>query len=185
MKPIQFKCLKCGRCCRKLYHIADGIYKGLTFYSDKLDLFPRNLIFPSVGLGKSPDKIEFIREYQLNTHICPHIDEDNNCKIYRKRPLSCRRFPLIEISDLEAGVAFGRSCMFIEKKESKLGELNQVFTPNTFIYEEGWLTIKQIYGKIKLLLIDAQLLGLQIYTFDLAYNKWILLDDVVPDKLMR
>lgn len=185
MKPIRFKCQKCGHCCRKLYHVADGVYKGLTFFPDELDLFPRDLIFPSAGLGKSREKIESIREYQLNAHICPHIDENNYCKIYINRPLSCRRFPLIPITHSEAGVALGRDCMFIEKIESEIGELNQVFTPKTFIYEEGWLSVKRIYEKIELMYIDAQLLGLKIYTYDLAYKKWILLDDVVADWPVR
>ncbi len=86
-----FQCKKCGTCCRNLWEDIRGVKKGLVITEKEVKLFPRDIVSPSVAIGMSkPDVIIF---YQLNTVICPYVDDKNDCLIYSKRPLICQAFP--------------------------------------------------------------------------------------------
>ena len=92
MSGSLFRCLKCGSCCRDIFDDREGHKRGLTLTAEEASLFPGNLIAPLMALGM--EKPEIIILYQLNVNDCPFIDQTNNCRMYEKRPLICRAFPL-------------------------------------------------------------------------------------------
>jgi len=83
-----FECLRCGSCCRDLIIKELGCSMGLFLMPHETSLFPSEIVSPMWRLGSE------IKNYQLNVNVCPHLTEDNQCKIYSKRPVICRAFPL-------------------------------------------------------------------------------------------
>ena len=107
MRKIIFECLQCGHCCRTLFKREGRITSGLTFFSnEEKELFPKNLVSPATGLGWGTSGPKHIIHYQLNSNTCPHLDENNLCKIYDNRPLVCQSFPLISIGHLGTTIAY-------------------------------------------------------------------------------
>jgi len=90
--PIEFRCLQCGECCRRLLIDSGLTRKGLPLLPDERGLFPRELTAPGVGLGH-PDTPSFrVISYQMTEMVCPHLDE-GSCRIWRTRPVVCRSYP--------------------------------------------------------------------------------------------
>jgi len=173
-EPIRFDCLKCGRCCHMLINENNGIQKGLELTKDEVKMFPAKMVSPSFGRGKTLDSIYVITRYQLNVEKCPFIKKDNTCKIYEKRPISCRRFPLMFSSDAHiCNIAIGINCKFIEKIEEHLGyELNYLFTPEKFIAKKCWQALETEIRLKENSYIDAKLDNMDIFSYDLKTNKW-------------
>ena len=56
-------------------------------------LFPKELVVPCGGRGKSPKHKNFkIYAYQMTEKTCLHL-ENNRCSIYEDRPTKCRAYP--------------------------------------------------------------------------------------------
>ena len=82
-------------------------------------------IIPRVAVGKnSPDKIIAYQMMGKNEdgNLCPFLDVESKersthggfkCKIYSHRPLACRAYPLIDISNKKA--KFDPHCQFCKK----------------------------------------------------------------------
>lgn len=67
-------------------------------------MFEREKLAPGIGLGKNPDDKEFrLISYQLIDDKCPQL-EGNLCRIYAKRPASCRQFPFSYEIDSKTGL---------------------------------------------------------------------------------
>ena len=98
MNIIKFQCKKCGTCCRNLMEDRNyiDIHNGMFLTAREIRLFQRKLISPHFAIGKN--KPRHIISYQLNVTVCPHLTEKNKCRIYDKRPLTCKAFPLEVIS---------------------------------------------------------------------------------------
>jgi Fe-S-cluster containining protein len=92
LSGLTFKCLQCGSCCKGLLSDLNLPKRGLTLTANESKLFPKELISPQMAIGTR--KPETIILYQLNVNDCPFLDANNKCKIYAKRPLICRSFPL-------------------------------------------------------------------------------------------
>lgn len=94
MNNIKFQCKKCGTCCRNLMEDRNyiDIHNGMFLTAREIRLFQRKLISPHFAIGKNQPK--HIISYQLNIPVCPHLTEKNKCRIYDKRPLTCKAFPL-------------------------------------------------------------------------------------------
>jgi Fe-S-cluster containining protein len=89
-----FECKKCGYCCKTLLQYKKGVLRGLALLTEEeKKLFDGKDISPALGFGNEGSPIQ-IASYQLNLAKCPQIDENNRCKIYDKRPLVCRAFPI-------------------------------------------------------------------------------------------
>jgi len=89
-----FECNECGYCCKTLLQYKEGFLRGLALLTEEeKKLFDEKDVSPALGLGKEGSPVQ-IASYQLNVAKCPHIDENNRCKIYDKRPLVCRAFPI-------------------------------------------------------------------------------------------
>lgn len=92
-----FECLKCGACCRKLLHNMGQWTVGLFLLPTEMKLFPEDHLAPMWGIGlkgRSRPRPESLAVIQLDTQPCPHINPDNKCGIYLKRPQICRAHPL-------------------------------------------------------------------------------------------
>lgn len=90
-KVVVFECKKCGYCCRNLLKDLGGFVNGLFLTPKKARLFPSNVISPQRANGVKRPK--HIISYQLNVKVCPYIDDENECMIYDKRPLTCKSYP--------------------------------------------------------------------------------------------
>jgi Fe-S-cluster containining protein len=102
-----FRCQKCGKCCHNLITEDRGITRGLTLFPDEAELFKKQNIAPAIGSGKDPKDPDFrIIAFQLTINDCPQLDRDL-CKIYKKRPYSCRQFPFSLEPNIEGGVKLG------------------------------------------------------------------------------
>lgn len=90
---IEFRCKKCGKCCKGLLNDDYGTNKGLTLTTNEAKLFPSELIAPQTAFGRNrPDTVVL---YQLTVDVCPFFNETEKiCRIYEKRPLICRVFPM-------------------------------------------------------------------------------------------
>jgi len=94
--PIEFRCHKCGECCRRLLIDSQLTRKGLPLFPDERRLFPGELIRPGMGIG-DPDKPGFrIITYQMTEMVCPHLG-DGGCGIWQTRPVVCRSYPYMPV----------------------------------------------------------------------------------------
>jgi len=94
--PIEFRCLECGECCRRLLIDSRLIRKGLPLFPDECGLFPRELIRPGVGIGQPGEPGFRVISYQMTEMVCPHLDE-GSCGIWQTRPVVCRSYPYMPV----------------------------------------------------------------------------------------
>jgi Fe-S-cluster containining protein len=94
--PIEFRCLECGECCRRLLIDSRLIRKGLPLFPDECGLFPRELIRPGVGIGQPGEPGFRVISYQMTEMVCPHLDE-GSCGIWEARPVVCRSYPYMPV----------------------------------------------------------------------------------------
>lgn len=95
-EPIEFRCLQCGECCRRLLIDSRLIRKGLPLFSDEHGLFPGELIRPGVGIGQPGEPDFRIISYQMTEMVCPHLEE-GSCSIWQTRPVVCRSYPYMPV----------------------------------------------------------------------------------------
>jgi hypothetical protein len=155
----------------------NGILYGLLLQSeDEAKLFPRELIFPSAGVGtdqNAPLGPKRILSYQLNADTCPHITEKNTCRIYEKRPLVCRTFPLISMGQIGVTIAEPQQCLFVETTEKERGSLTKLLplTPKKIEAVSEWVSAYLMDCSTNSL-IQFRLSGETIWKFDLANKEW-------------
>ena len=105
--------------------------------------------------------------YQLNLSECPQINEKNECKIYEKRPLICRAFPVRP--------TFGRSiilprCPQVGKYFAGEGTMCPVFIDDDKIEE----AVSQIILNALTWKQKCMQERLKLWIFDLATKQWII-----------
>jgi len=174
-EPIKFQCLICGQCCRDLLRENSGLILGLALTRDEAKLFPQELISPAHGRGKSPLSIYAVTMYQLNVDVCPFLGRKNTCRIYDKRPLTCRRFPLVYSSDAMSNIiAPGTVCKFIKEIEDNLGyTLNYLFKPDTFLCDGCWQAHRTFARLMERNKLDARLEQMNRFNFNLQTKQWV------------
>ena len=94
--PIEFRCLQCGECCRRLLIDSRLIRKGLPLFPDERGLFPGELIKPGVGIGHPGEPGFRVISYQMTEMVCPHLDE-GSCGIWHVRPVVCMSYPYMPV----------------------------------------------------------------------------------------
>jgi len=95
-KTTQFQCTRCGVCCKNHRGPMLGQLHGLMLLPSEIKLFPSELIKPMFRYHPDTDPgiAGMVWMYQLDSDGCPHYDEElHECKIYVKRPNTCRSFP--------------------------------------------------------------------------------------------
>ena len=176
---IKFECLQCGRCCIDILIDALGSLKGPYLSKEEAEVFPPDTVSPSIGRGHDVDNITVTR-YQINQAHCPHLIEDNQCQIYDKRPLVCRRFPLMFSSGNITNIAHGDDCKFISRKESELGyHLYFYFRKHQFVCPSCWVAHDKEHALIKLHGIDTAMSRMNMYSYDLWHRRWNLIDEML------
>lgn len=168
-KTLRFQCQRCGFCCRHLLVDINGGKCTIFLLPSETKLFPKDLIKPLYGSntkGRSRPRPATIIAYQLSTNVCPHIKQDNQCAIYKDRPLICQAYPLDGIGIM----ILHRECPRIAKfvKEGEI--IETVIAPeerkaNTLLARYTWKHI-----------------GNPVWYFDLKTQKWRTLP---RDKILK
>jgi Fe-S-cluster containining protein len=164
-----FKCLKCGTCCRNIIEIVGGIKRGLPFTENEVALFPKEPVSPKLAIGlMEPETIVL---YQLNINVCPYINAKNQCQKYETRPLMCRSFPIV------AGDISNRCKVFSYRKVG-------------VVYCEPYTMAKQLEASNKLNEYISKSIkkhfqkAIKIWEYDLETKKWVFIKqyDKLPPK---
>jgi Fe-S-cluster containining protein len=95
----------------------------LGLFGEEKDLFPSELVSPHVGIGwGNSSGPKYVVSYQLNVNDCPHLSAGNVCKIYDRRPLVCRAFPLRLGQERDTQIA--SACAFVEEVGKRVDSLS-------------------------------------------------------------
>jgi Fe-S-cluster containining protein len=157
MEHGSFECLRCAFCCRNLYETRGGVLRGLPLTEKETGLFPAELISPKLAIGTNGP--ETVVLYQLNVNCCPHLNTQNQCQIYNRRPLMCQSFPIV------AGAISNRCKVFSYRKPG----VN---------YTEPYTMAEQVQASQKLekytqkAVMRRHVKGLKVWEYDLAAKKW-------------
>lgn len=137
---MKFNCLKCGNCCREFgNHIRVenppdfyDMYRFVNF-NPKLTIWDfEKEYFNEYGVEPSLIIYDYIKQrciiinYGIDTTPCPHLAENNICKIYENRPLVCKHFPS-PIGDIK-NLGFGEKIVGMKdvcEHEISLEELDE------------------------------------------------------------
>ena len=92
VEPVEFNCLQCGECCRRLLIDDKGLRKGLPLLPEERHLFPDSLIAPGIGIGSPGEPGVRVISHQMTEMVCPHLRE-SRCEIWSERPVVCRSYP--------------------------------------------------------------------------------------------
>lgn len=163
MKPFTFQCQKCGRCCHDLILRDENIVRGLTLIPGEEHHFPCELIKPAVGIGKRPyDKNFKVIAYQLISDSCPNL-VNKLCKIYNKRPSSCRQYPF----SLDLGKD-GQTLIGFDMNCPALQEMVNMNSNMQLDFEE-----QESAGKLLQLKQTVNNNPNKAWLYDLETNKWV------------
>ena len=154
-----FQCKKCDTCCRNLLDDIRGIRKGLILTAKEVNLFPSEMISPSLAIGTEKRKKAIT--FQLNANTCPHIDNKNECLIYDKRPLMCKAFPY------ESG-NFSIKCTVFSSR--KVGQTYCDFAPSRFQIDASEKLNRYARNRFQKYFRK----GIKVWEYDLATKNWVL-----------
>jgi len=177
MSKIIFKCLQCGDCCRGLLREALPILQGLSLSFEETKLFSKELITPQMGIGygRNLSEPKQVISYQLKVSECPFISNQNKCRIYETRPLTCRAFPLVSLGPF--GTTTAENCRFIKNVEQKLRiSLNQTVTPKKFRAPNEWQARMKIDERIRKSFINHPSDAKVLWEFNLETKEWIMFE---------
>lgn len=175
MVKIVFKCLRCGRCCKNLFKELEGALSGLSLSHDEKNLFPNNLVSQQTGIGWGLSGPKHIVNYQLNVNVCPQLSQNNLCKVYYKRPLTCQAFPLTAMGlGISATIASPKDCSFVEETERKKGSLDNLLpmTPKKFRAPKEWQAIAKINRQLRKSFEDNPMDARVLWIFNLKNKEW-------------
>jgi len=133
MKRLEFKCRRCGHCCRNLVKTTPtGRTLGLFLLPHETHLFPKDDVYPMYGYGlkgRARPRPAQIYVYQYGRNVCCHITEENLCKLHPKKPLICRTFPLMYYPELKEAV-LSRDCLFMHDNIEENERVEKLIAPN-------------------------------------------------------
>jgi Fe-S-cluster containining protein len=163
MGYIQFKCERCGFCCRTLLENDPDYLIGLSLFPDEVKLFDPKIIAPFTAFGIN--KPTNITSYQLTVATCPHINEANQCKIYENRPLVCKAFPIIpEFPNSK----IAPKCPQISHHTSYRENGSSLFDA-----EESENAVREIYIRGFTEMQNTEK-GSKLWVYDLATKRWLV-----------
>ena len=141
-----------------------GVLRGLTLLPDEIHEFQKGVVKPAIGIGENPhDKMFKVIVFQLTTMRCPNLD-DNQCKNYEGRPLSCKQFPFSLLMDKNREYVLGI--------DINCPELRKIFENNN---KKMILTREERQSAEKLLALQMKVVNEseKAWYFDLLTDKWI------------
>jgi Fe-S-cluster containining protein len=156
----------------------NGIIGGLMLFPDETELFPKEIVFPSLGVGfdkKDPSKPECILTYQVDSRVCPYVSEKNICKIYDRRPLIYRVFPLITMGEIGVTIADSEECLFAEKTELEKASLDSFLpiTPKKIEAHSEWVFSRVMNTHWELAMTQQSKDQVTIGKFNLGTKEWV------------
>ena len=165
MSDMLFECKKCGSCCGGLFVYEHGVVSGLSLTEEEAKLFEPKQVAPYMAIGDEKPRTIFF--YQLTLTDCPQINEKNECKIYEKRPLICRAFPVHP--------KFGRAeimprCPQVGRYFSGVGTKCPVYIDDDKIET----AVRQIILNALIWKQKCKQERLKLWIFDLATKRWIV-----------
>lgn len=171
---LKFSCSRCGDCCKNLIIEAiGGVRSGLALFPEETRHFPKEFVSPYRGLGSYPGEKDFKTVmFQLAVNVCPHletIDTLATCRIYDKRPLSCKCFPFQPINMDKYGritVYIGPECKAIQKTRKENAMVNNEKVGIEALAEEE--SCRLLWSRISEIERTAQ-----EWTFDLEHQEWL------------
>ncbi len=132
---------------------------------EEIQLFPKELIKPYIGIGKRPHVSKFqVIAFQLVLDSCPYLVE-NKCSKYDERPTSCRQFPFS--LDLD------------EENEPLLGvDINCPAAVEIINNTDGLLEFTDRDDAERLLELKRRVLenARRAWVYDLSTKKWVRFD---------
>jgi Fe-S-cluster containining protein len=155
-----FQCQKCAKCCRNLFEKRGAILGGLPLTDREAILFPKDLVLPKISLGTTKPEHTII--YQLNVNSCPHLNNEQTCRIYPRRPLMCKAFPIV-------GEAISNKCTIFSYRKPGL-----VFD-EPFSMDEQLAASIQFEEYLKMQLKKHGQKGFKLWEYDLDTKKWFLI----------
>ncbi|NBA93667.1 YkgJ family cysteine cluster protein [Pseudomonas sp. R5(2019)] len=111
MGSTRFTCVGCGKCCND-HHVPLTLGESRQWAADGGAIIVLVEAFMGNGLGVDPSQLEHARRRSIrvrsgqadawvaitfaafNAGPCRHLDADNRCRIYTRRPLVCRIYPM-------------------------------------------------------------------------------------------
>ena len=160
---MKFLCQRCGQCCVDLLISDKNIVRGLTLIPGEQQYFPEDKVKPAVGIGKTPNDKEFrVIAYQLTLDQCPHLI-NNQCKIYKDRPSSCRQYPFsLELDDkFQTLIGFDMNCPALQKMMESSQNIQLEFVEREAA--EKLLELKKA----------VRINSLHVWLFDFHKNLWL------------
>jgi len=98
MAKYKWYCNRCGKCCEHIITNTPIGKFGMFLLPFEVKRFPERYIKPLYGIGRkgrSRKRPAIIYAYQYIGEPCIWYDASTkSCKIYEKRPLVCRQYPL-------------------------------------------------------------------------------------------
>jgi Fe-S-cluster containining protein len=143
MAMKNFKCNKCGNCCKNLFD-------GIALNEPDLKYFRNAKIVPLMAWGKSPKKNTTVMWKLIETR-CPNYDDDKGCTIYENRPMACRLFPIGQ--NMQDEIYLDPTCLVIGKHQYGIDmfvsdeDAVEWNTNNTNRYNHNKSVMKRFKGK--------------------------------------
>ena len=163
MEFVQFRCEKCGFCCRTLLQDEPDSIIGLSLFPEEVTLFDPKIIAPFMAFGINEPTV--VTSYQLTVAACPHISEKNECKIYEDRPLICKAFPIIPAFP---NTMLAPNCPQISHQPNYRENGSVIFDD-----EQAEDAVQEINLRIMRRLHNREK-GSKLWLYDLATKKWIV-----------
>jgi len=96
---MKFECKHCGQCCKRF---GLGEKNFLPIFEWEAREFEVQAKKKGILVDVKPNRMFFeeinrkivILGYGLYSSPCPFLTKDNDCSVYEKRPIICRRFPI-------------------------------------------------------------------------------------------
>ena len=125
----KFKCLRCGECCTNFDKSGFPLFEWeakrfLKLAKEnkiKLELKPKDIIFDEIS------KTNFFPYYVLEKGPCVFLTK-TGCKVYSKRALICKSFPLYKSSDKDTDRNYFMFCPKFDLKEFLKEKPEKIFT---------------------------------------------------------
>lgn len=151
--------------------------QGLSLFQHETKLFPKELVLPSQGIGLNKDGTspKHIIQYQLNVETCPHLSSTNKCRIYEKRPLMCRSFPLKSSDEWGLTATIRVNCRSFKEIQEQIDEpLNFLFTESNFQAPREWKALQKRMELIDQMWTEHLLDTRFFWAFDLRSKQWVI-----------
>lgn len=119
---IQFTCLRCGHCCKRIMILQDGVRMGLCLLPGEKKLFKKfpKAVLPYIALRKPGRDRRQVVAYQMVESPCPLYDDiTQTCTVYENRPIACKSYPFSSYY-FKVGYSLEANCAWAETERENI-----------------------------------------------------------------